>query len=129
MDNLRQLSIAQNDIGNEGIKRLSEELRNAENLLIFNFGETNIKDDGLLHISKNLPYLQHLQYLDLSNNDFSITGIEYLYNSITECECLHEIHINGCNLNFMSFFEIMKSLICLKNLLIVEVNRIIIILF
>ncbi|XP_073719024.1 protein NLRC3-like isoform X2 [Misgurnus anguillicaudatus] len=98
---LRHLNLSQNDVGDLGVKLLSDVLKNPqcklENLML-NF--CNITDDGCVALTSALrSNPSYLRDLDLSNNELRDLGVKMLSAVLMNPDCKLEIlRLSDCNI-------------------------------
>jgi len=91
MKEISWLDLADNNLGNQGVKELAEcEL--LENLQYLNLNNNQVGDEGLVFLA-NSPYLKNLKHLHLKDNLINGEGIIALFQSST-LENLQKFNIN-----------------------------------
>uniref|UniRef100_A0A8C0VYM5 NACHT, LRR and PYD domains-containing protein 2 n=1 Tax=Castor canadensis TaxID=51338 RepID=A0A8C0VYM5_CASCN len=85
---LTHLSLAKNELGDEGVKILCEGLHYPEcKLQSLVLWHCNITSDGCEHLSKLLRQESNLTHLDLGLNHVGVTGMRFLCEALKERLC------------------------------------------
>ena len=92
---LSSLNLRANNIGDEGVKQLSNVLKNSQ-LSSLNLGRNNIGDEGVKQLSNVLKNSQ-LSSLDLSVNNIGDEGVKQLSNGLENSQ-LSSLDLEGNNI-------------------------------
>ena len=91
MKEISWLDLADNKLGNQGVKDLSE-CALLENVQYLNLNNNEVGDEGLVYLA-NSPYLKNLKHLHLKQNTLNGEGIIALFQSAT-LDSLQKFNIN-----------------------------------
>ncbi|HLO54437.1 MAG TPA: TIR domain-containing protein [Saprospiraceae bacterium] len=83
LTNLKELNLAENPIGDEGVIIISQQLRR---LQILDISYTLVTDEGLIQICLNIP---KLKFLNLEQNNLTDKGIQYIFNHLNYLDTLN----------------------------------------
>ena len=89
---LRCLNLAHNNIGDEGVKQLSNALANSQ-LSSLNLRDNNIGDEGVKQLSNALVNSQ-LSSLNLGENNIGDEGVKQLSNALVNNNKLRRLYLN-----------------------------------
>ena len=81
---LSGLNLYQNNIGDEGVKQLSNAIVNSQ-LRRLNISANNITDEGVQQLS-NVLVKSQLSSLDLGSNDITVEGVKHLSNVLEDSQ-------------------------------------------
>ena len=84
LQEMEKLSLEQNDLGINGIKILSEMMKNIEvlKLKVLNLTQTNMESDGAIELSTVLPRLKNLTEFSIANNNMQDDGMQAIANNL-----------------------------------------------
>ncbi|GJQ14890.1 hypothetical protein GpartN1_g6681.t1 [Galdieria partita] len=97
-DTLTELNIAWNTITSEGAKYLSEALKENDTLTVLNIGDNNITSEGAKYLSEALKENDTLTELYIDNNNITSEGAKYLREALKENDTLTKLYIGGNNI-------------------------------
>lgn len=84
LQEMEKLSLEQNDLGINGIKILSEMMKNIEvlKLKVLNLTQTNMESDGAIELSTVLPRLKNLTEFSIADNNMQDDGMQAIANNL-----------------------------------------------
>ncbi|XP_028630938.1 NACHT, LRR and PYD domains-containing protein 2 [Grammomys surdaster] len=111
---LTHLSLARNELGDNGVKNLCESLSYPEcKLQTLVLWSCNITSNGCVHLSKMLRQTQSLKHLDLGLNHIGATGAKFLCDALKNPKSkLQSLWLCGCFIspsNCQDFSETLRS--------------------
>ena len=112
---LQVLNLSDNNLGDDGVRKLQPLLLNATSLTHLDMSKCNIGNDGMLYIAEctmNLPLL----YLRLANNNIDDGGLKPLVRRLKYCGTLEMLDLANNNLTDRSVIQLGKALYNLPNL-------------
>ena len=83
-ESIFELDLGGKGIGDKGVKELAELLPNLLNIEILSLMDNGISDTGLIELARILPQTR-IEYLYLSENNFSALGLKALGKAIKKC--------------------------------------------
>ena len=92
---LHTINLAENYIGDGGIKVLSDVLREATNLHSLNLSSNSITDNGAVLLFNILKNCNNLSSLDLSNNSITDESVIVLADAIMNCTNLNSLNFSS----------------------------------
>ncbi|XP_075686576.1 NLR family CARD domain-containing protein 3 [Rhinoderma darwinii] len=95
---LSSLDLHSNIIGPNGARALAEALRNNQVLLSLNLQNNRIKSDGAQHLAQSLRMNRMLRALNIKKNGIEAAGAEGLASSLKENQVLQELWLSSNSL-------------------------------
>uniref|UniRef100_A0A8C0ZM30 NACHT domain-containing protein n=1 Tax=Castor canadensis TaxID=51338 RepID=A0A8C0ZM30_CASCN len=122
---LTHLSLAKNELGDEGVKILCEGLHYPEcKLQSLVLWHCNITSDGCEHLSKLLRQESNLTHLDLGLNHVGVTGMRFLCEALKERLCnLKCLWLWGCSITSFSCRDLSEALSKNKKLITLDLGQ------
>ena len=84
-----------NNIGDEGVKAISDALMNKNNLDFLDFDNNHINAEGAKAIASVLSMNKTLKTLDLKNNKVGDEGVKALSDALSTIHCLEKLFLSG----------------------------------
>ena len=97
-NNLFSLSIANNNISDDGVKFLSCLIK--RNLHTLNVRNNNIGPDGATALSDGLKHCRNLTTFDLDNNHIGVEGATILADVLKHCTTLRTLNVRHCGIGY-----------------------------
>jgi len=98
LTNLTKLGLGNNQISENGIKELAPHLSKLTNLTELYLGNNQIGDNGIKELAPHLSKLTNLTDLDLSGNKIGDNGIKELAPHLSKLTNLTELSLSGNNI-------------------------------
>merc|ERR1712023_274281 len=109
MKNLHVLSLGDNQIGDSGIKYLSNKLPLMKNLSALTLRQNQIGNQGIKSLSDKLPLID-LKALSLSGNEFGIESLKDLSNALRQMSGLAHLILDNHPIGDQGIFHLSAAL-------------------
>ncbi|XP_042539145.1 NACHT, LRR and PYD domains-containing protein 2 [Dipodomys spectabilis] len=122
---LTHLSLANNDLGDDGVKILCEGLNHSncqlQSLVLWH---CNVGSDGCVHLSQLLQQGASLKYLDLGLNQVGDSGMRALCQALKSPQCgLKCLWLWGCSITSTSCEELSEALLGNQRLVTLDLGQ------
>jgi Ran GTPase-activating protein (RanGAP) involved in mRNA processing and transport len=119
---LSKLNLNNNNVGDEGLKLISEGIRLNETLRVITIADAGITKMSIPYFAKSLSNKRFLTKVLLDYNKIGPEGAKTLSEGLKENETLTNLHLSHCEILEEGAVSLASSLINKKNLLVLDLN-------
>lgn len=99
---LREINLSFNKIGDRGLMAMTF-LKHCPQLMRLNLSHNQFSDEGCQYLAETLRCLPELRELKLSQNNITKNGLAHLYGALCHCPKIKVIDLSGCKLDDTAF--------------------------